>query len=362
MNIAIRVDSSIQIGTGHVIRCLTLAQALNRKSIDVLFICREHEGNLISFLKNKEFEVSSIPLEKQADFSSTPHANWLGADWETDSQRVVDILQKSNKTFNWLIVDHYALDYRWEKAIKPFVQQIMVIDGLADRKHDCDLLLDQNYYRKDRYHDLLPQGCKKLLGPQYALLKTNYFEERKRTHIRKGKILKILLSLGGVDLVNETSKALDAILLLNREDIEVDIVLGANSPHKNKIQKKISSFPQMTCHVQIDYMAKLMREADLAIGSIGTATWERCCLGLPTLAITVAANQEPAAVELAKEGFIYYLGNSQDITTASLARHLQCLLENRDLVHHLSARSFSLVDGKGTQRVLQKLHFPDESK
>jgi len=202
LKILIRTDSSVQIGTGHVMRCLTLADELRERGAEIVFVCRDFAGNLCGYIEEKGYIVQGyivhrLPVSdtpKQNTEGNLKHAAWLGADWQTDARQVEEIIKDFNTHPDWLVVDHYALDERWERYLRSYVKKIMVIDDLADRPHDCeviddladrphdcDLLLDQNFYEnlESRYDGLAPSGCKKLLGPKYALLRPEFREERK---------------------------------------------------------------------------------------------------------------------------------------------------------------------------------------
>lgn len=208
------------------------------------------------------------------------------------------------------MVDSYALDHKWEKFLRPHVNKIMVIDDLANRAHDCDLLLDQNYYRdiEHRYDGLLPLTCRKLLGPEYALLRPEFHQAKKNLRKRDGKIRRILVFFGGSDPSNETKKALQAIKLLNRPEIAVDVVVGAGNPHREEIKQICSEMPNTTYYCQVENMAELMAAADLAIGAGGVTTWERLYLELPTIAIAVAENQVETLEALGEAEMVWYLG------------------------------------------------------
>lgn len=165
MNISFRTDASLQIGTGHVMRCLTLADELRRQGADIVFICREHPGNLIDLIEGKGHPVVRL-LQADAEYMATSedvtHATWLGVSWQQDAAETLTAL--GNTQPEWLIVDHYALDRRWGQKLRLHVGKIMVIDDLADRLHDCDLLSDQNLYpaMESRHDKLIPDNCQKL--------------------------------------------------------------------------------------------------------------------------------------------------------------------------------------------------------
>lgn len=354
MKIFLRVDSSISIGSGHVMRCLTLANALREKGSNIFFICRELPGNLCDFIEYKGYMVHRLPYTEKHSYAiqqSPPHMQWLGIDTETDIEETKYILVNV-EDIDWLIVDHYALDIKWETQMRPYVRKIMVIDDLADRHHDCDLLLDQNLYKHmgSRYDGLLPDYSFKLLGPQFALLRPEFEDARKSIRDRDGTVKRILLFFGSSDLTNETSKALEAICLLDNPTIAVDIVIGTNNPYRHDIENIAAKIPQTTCYYNTSSMAKLMLAADICIGAAGITTWERCCLGLPSLVVTVAQNQIGATMYLAEKKIIYFIGENSKITAYDIKAALNIFFENPMLLKQYSQASRELVDGGGVQR------------
>lgn len=373
MKVFIRADASTQIGTGHVMRCLTLAGDLRQFGMEVSFISRVLPGNLCDYVESKGFKVHR--LYEEVDLAGDYWA-WLGENWLIDAKMTQEIIlnqagdqsdidnvnteSKSRKQgflrdeslinkssqiaaevfsdsgvglglesrIN-LVVDSYALDFKWEKFLRPYVNKIMVVDDLANRNHDCDLLLDQNYYRDmaHRYDGLVPSICRKLLGPEYALLRPDFHQAKKTLRKRDGKIRRILVFFGGSDPTNETKKALEAIRRLNRPDIAVDVVVGAGNPYREKIKEICGKMPNVTYYCQVENMAELMAAADLAIGAGGTTTWERLYLELPTIAIAVAENQVETLEVLAKVGRVHYLGVSRQTKIANLVDQLKRFMD-----------------------------------
>ena len=356
--ILIRTDASIQIGTGHVMRCLTLADEL--RGADVIFVCREFAGNLCGYIEEKGYAVHRLPVSdapEQDVETNLKHSAWLGADWQADAGQVEEIIKDLESPPDWLVVDHYALDKRWEGYLRPYVKKIMVIDDLADRLHDCDLLLDQNFYEnlESRYDDLVPPQCKKLLGPKYALLRPEFREARKNLKKRDGHVRRIMIFFGGSDSSNETAKALEAIRMLNRPDIAVDVVVGSANPNKDKINKLCASITNATYHCQVSNMAKLMADADLFIGGGGSTTWERCCLGLPGLVISVAINQNAIAVGCDQAGIGIHINKSKDISPHQIQIEIEKMFLNQTTLLNMGKKSVNMVDGKGVTYVTSVL-------
>lgn len=362
MNIIIRVDSSTQLGTGHLMRCLTLADALREKGAEVAFICRELPGNLCTVVKQKGYIVFRLPYYNEgASIESVnkdiDYSNWLGVGWQLDAEQTKDILVQQKKEIHWLVVDNYSLDIKWELMVRPFVRKIIVIDDLANRKHDCDLLLDQNLYEhlENRYTNLIPEKCKQLLGPKFALLRPEFCKVKKHLRKRDGTVKNILIFFGGSDPTNETQKALGAIKLFNKPDITVDVVVGSNNPNKKVIERICSTTPNIFFHCQVDNMAYLMANSDLAIGAGGISTWERCCLELPSLIIVVAENQDQIAKMINKCGAGINIGEHINVSPISICKELLELIQSPKLVLKMGFNASKIIDGKGIFRVISKM-------
>jgi UDP-2,4-diacetamido-2,4,6-trideoxy-beta-L-altropyranose hydrolase len=354
MTIVFRADASLQIGSGHVMRCLTLADELRQRGADVMFVCREQPGNLIGLIESKNYRVVCLPREEAlyvANFEDVVHAAWLSVSWEHDATDTIEVLGKVHP--QWLVIDHYAIDYRWEKALRPHVGKIMVIDDLADRHHDCDLLLDQNLNGNidTRYHGVTPYNCKSLLGPHYALLRPEFAMARNTLRVRSGIVRRILIFMGGCDLANETAKALEVVRQLDRPDIAVDVVIGAANPKKEEIKSLCYDLPMVSYHCQIENIYETMAEADIAIGAGGATSWERCCLGLPALIISVAHNQVEIAQNVDRYGAAVYLGPSSNVDVKRILLQLQEIIRQSDRLVGMCRNAMKLVDGQGAKRV-----------
>jgi len=341
MNILIRTDASINIGTGHVMRCLSLADELRQKGTDINFICREEPGNLISYIEGSGYKVHQMSGE---------------IDIETDRKLTKEILSKYESTHDWLIIDHYDIDISYESPLREHVKMIMVIDDLANREHDCDLLLDQNYSNnEDRYNDLVPENCIQLLETEYAILRPQFQKAREKLRRKGGEVNRILVFMGGVDSKNITSKALRAIHMLDRSDIAIDVVVGELNQYHDEMKVLTSKMPNTICHHNVEDMASLMSSADLCIGAGGTTTWERCCVGLPTISIILAENQKSISESLHKEGAIINLGWYYNVTEENIKEVVEGLIDNPQKMVSMSDKSRRLVDGKGVGRVIDTI-------
>jgi len=337
MKAVFRVDSSTQMGLGHLMRCLSLADELKKQNHNITFICRELNGNSIELAKYKH---TVITLPKNENFQSDDfYLKWLGATQDIDAKQTIEKLPENT---DCLIVDSYSLDEKWHKQLRPFVKKIIVIDDLADRKFDCDILLNQNLgAKKQDYQGKKPKDCQLLLGCEYALLRPEFSELRadaleKRKNTKK--IKNIIISLGGSDKDNLTYDALQNI----SNDFNVVVVLGNASPHNQMIQNYAQG-NNIKVIINADNMAELMSNADLAIGAGGSTSWERCCLGLPTLLFVTADNQKPIAVNLEKLGAVKIIDN--------LKYDLETLVDNFSLWKKMSKKAQDICDGLGAKRI-----------
>ncbi|MEO4054184.1 UDP-2,4-diacetamido-2,4,6-trideoxy-beta-L-altropyranose hydrolase [Solibacillus sp. CAU 1738] len=308
MNVFIRVDASVEIGTGHVMRCLTLAHRLKKEGKTVAFICRGTEGDCIELIEQQGFQVYQL-----SNFQGTLWA-YVEEQWEKDAKETIDIL--CNFKVAQLIIDHYSIDIKWEQLIRPFTEQIMVIDDLANRQHDCDILLDQNFYlnMETRYEALVPLNAKLLLGPTYALLREEFIEEKMHIRPFNGKLERLFIFFGGSDPTNETEKVLFAIKpIIERYKLSVDVVVGNSNPNKLEIKQICDKIENAYYYCQVNNIAQLMAQADLAIGAGGATTWERIFLELPSIVIAVAQNQIEVAKAVASTRAIFYLGTANEV-------------------------------------------------
>lgn len=340
MKIFFRADASDNIGTGHVIRCLTLADRMLKQKSQIYFICKELPGNLCNFIKSKKYRVFRLP---QSHFTKDERKD--------DAEQVKEIIKKSGGC-DCVVVDHYSIDERWEKRIREVTRIIMVIDDLANRRHDCDILLDQNYCQgyKLRYTNLVPAHCLKMLGPVFALLRPEFLKARRRAKARNGKIKKILISFGGVDPSNETCKVLRAIALLKRPAIKVEVIIGINNLQIPQIKKLAAAMPQVSCNLNVKNISQFMNKADLYLGSPGCSIWECFSGGLPALVIANSGKQVAIVKYLSNQKILHFIGRNIQIKTKDIINNLDYLLKNPLLLRRYSKNSFNLVDGLGAER------------
>jgi len=367
MKIAFRTDASVQIGSGHVMRCLTLAEALRAQGATCHFICRELQGNLLAQICARKFptirlpHTEALPLEgtpQPQSISNPPHYHWLCAPWQVDASQTLTALETLRP--DWLVVDHYALDRRWETAVRPGSAAIMVLDDLADRTHACDVLVDQNFGRSPLdYQALVPPSCHVLTGPTYAMLRPQFFAVRPqslRRRTRDATLTNVLITLGGVDQHNATTTILQTLEQqeLLPPECRITVILGAQAPWLTTV-KQFATRLRWPTHVinGVSNMAQHMASADVAIAAAGGTALELCCLGVPTLLVALAQNQWPGARALQAAGACRLVGAPYDIPSR-LGEELLFMLDadNRYRISHAAAR---ITDGEGTRRVIEAM-------
>ena len=351
MKVVFRADASTRMGTGHVTRCATLAAALQARGAQTSMICREHEGNLIAALREATpVSVLTAPNRSHAE-AGDDYAEWLGLTESADADEAVAALHGDKP--DWLVVDNYALGTAWEQRLRPHAARLMVIDDLADRAHDCDALLDQNFSAEGerRHQGLVPRHCRLMVGPRFALLAPVYASHHRSQRPRDGQVRRVLVYFGGADPSNLSGQALTALSAPEFSDLDVDLVIGTNHPQREALGRQADARPRTSTYGTRPDLADLMEQADLAVGAGGGTTWERMCLGLPSLVVSLAENQRSICESLAAAGLIAYLGNARSIGAAQIREGLRSLVADPERLVALSSRGRQLVDGLGASRV-----------
>lgn len=362
VKVVFRADASVQIGTGHVMRCLTLADELIRRGHECCFVCRAHPGHLGDLIASKGYGLTLLPLvpvaaELRPVKGATDHyAQWLGANWQVDARDTLSSI--SGQKPDWLIVDHYALDARWERVVASAVGKIMVIDDLASRHHQCAVLLDQNVLDSSftaRYKPLVGKGCALLLGPQYALLCPEYGALARSLPKRDGAISRVLIFVGGSDPHQLTERYLNVLLETEFSHLFVDVVMGKNHPEPLMVEKLVDARPKTRLYSGLPSLAALMVRADLMLGAGGATTWERMCLGLNAIVTSVAENQDYVNQELLNEGLIHFLGRARDVSVEAISSSLKHLIDSPFANERRASKIREMVDGQGCRRVVDIL-------
>ena len=326
--ILIRTDASVLIGSGHLMRCLTLADQLCSAGAEVAFACYDDLDGSAAQIIGKRY-----PLIRLDD----PQPGTL-----------------PGGTADLLIVDHYGIDHLWHQAMRPFVKHIMVIDDLANRPLDCNLLLNQNIHAGAvTYRRLVPDHCRTLLGPGYTLLRPEFYHLAPHTRTRSS-LKRLLLCFGGSDPCHLTEVVLHE---LADNPLMIDVVIGAGNNRHHAIKALCDANPERwTLHIQTAAMATLMAHADLAIGAGGSSHWERCLLGLPALVVTVADNQVESTRLLHEQGACQWLGDASTLSPGAIRHAIEELAHNPQRLEQMSHMAAEVVpqDG-GTRKVVEAI-------
>jgi UDP-2,4-diacetamido-2,4,6-trideoxy-beta-L-altropyranose hydrolase len=361
VRVVFRTDASILIGTGHVMRCLTLADELNRQGHECSFVCRALQGHLGDLIADKGYDLILLPTPTCNEMN--PKTNnpdsysvSLGVSWQDDAAQTLEAI--GSLKLSWLVIDHYALDAKWERKLASAAEQIIVIDDLANRSHECTVLLDQNVLDqcvKQQYQKLVNENCLLLLGPKYALLRWEYADLAIALPQRDGVIARVLVFVGGSDPYQLTEQYLHALDAPKFRHLFVDVVIGKNHPAPITVKCLVESRPRTRLYSGLTSLAALMVRADLMLGAGGATTWERMCLGLNSVVVSVAENQDQLSQKLLSRGLIHFLGNAEQINLPTITKTLNEIVESPDIIRTCSDKMRELVDGQGCKRVVYNL-------
>jgi UDP-2,4-diacetamido-2,4,6-trideoxy-beta-L-altropyranose hydrolase len=353
----IRTDSSTEIGSGHVMRTLTVAEALRKRGAVCHFVCRQLERNIAHKVTAAGFELTllSAPTEPFKPAADTPaHAPWVQVDWQQDATETASVLNTFDA--DWVILDHYGLDARWSRCISDKPVGKIVIDDLADRIQDADILLDQGIARTAKdYAGKVDPSCHLLCGMSFALLRPVFAAQRRasidaRLNSQDGRLL---ISLGGYDRENRTEAILRQITHDKPPRIsQIDVVMGSLAPHRTAVQECCEAMPIPTSlHIDTSDMVGLMSKADLAVGGAGVTAIERCVMGLPTLTVVQADNQIAQARLLHESGAVLLYDDQTAEGCAKLGQQLEHMMDT-EIKKRMSLAAAEICDGMGLERVI----------
>lgn len=334
-------------------RCLALADTLKARGAATRFVCSTLPDTLAALLVGAGHELAPIP-SLAAPVGAGPDWNWdLAVHPAAVQADDAYHTRAAAREADWTVVDHYGLDRHWEVAARGS-GRVLVIDDLANRAHDCDLLVDQNFgaHRSD-YRELVGPAAKLLCGSAFAILRPEFAAFRQAAIARRAERTgagRILLSLGATDIGGITGEVLERLLAILPAGSEVDVVLGGGSPSGESVERMAKRDRRVTVHRAATRMAELICNADLAIGAAGISSWERCALGLPTIVLALAANQKRVLDRLAESGAVIAATDTVEAATRAAE-----LIDDHDRLAAMSAAAFALADGKGSERVAARM-------
>ena len=355
MKIIIRADASIHIGSGHIMRCLVLAEKLRKQGHDIYFASRPQPGDLVQLVQDKGFTVYELntPNQWEVPHNNSDYKAWLQTSWQEDAQ---NLLQKVDNV-DLVIVDHYGIGADWELFVKKALScKIFAIDDLL-RAHQADLVLDQTLLRTSNQYQFLNPNSMILAGCDFCLLNPLFVNYRNKSLQSKPRSLsiessKVLISMGGIDQPNATLKVLEALSSTTTKKPSVTVLLSPRAPHYKAINQFASQHKDWVLHIDfIDNMAKLMTEHNVAIGAPGTTSWERACLGIPSIIIPLAENQQEISKQLVHTGAAIKVELSE--IQKRLIPSYQKMIEQWEKMHSIN---LSICDGLGIYRTTQAIN------
>lgn len=342
-----RADASTLIGVGHVTRCLTIAETVRSRGGHVWFAGRSLAPHLRRWIAESGHDYADLGPGFSGEDHSV-HGAWAEDRQAEDAAATAAALPGTS--WDWIVVDHYKLDSSWQRAMRGTAKRVLTIDDMADRPHDADVLLDQNLPGDPaRYARRVPPSCRLLLGPAFALVRSEFRRARADLRRRAGDVNRVLVFLGGGDAGNYTTPAVEACVAAGFGPGQVDVVIGEGHSHAVSIRAACERVGY-TCHVHAPNMAELMAAADLAIGAAGSASWERCAMGLPTIAVSTAINQRAILEGLSASGAIVAMPVAAD--ASALVRALKAARQDPAAMRRMSETASHLVDGAGVDRVV----------
>ena len=340
MKIVIRVDSSEEIGFGHLSRCINLSEVMRSRGNEVLFICRDDEAKSFRALEDRLFATVLLPMLAVGETVNQ----------QEDAQQTIQALQGERP--DWLVIDSYQLSKDWEQLLRPYVAKIAVIEDLSGREHDCDLLIDQNYSERSAasFEKFVPKTCELLLGPRFALIGEQFRKLRELKSKPAPELKRIFVFCGGSDPQNLTQQVIDEIACAELSNIAVDVVVGAqNKTFDREAALKLNA--NIEIHNAGGKFARIMSIADLAIGAGGTTSWERMCLGIPSIVASIAENQNSACEKLGRDGLINYLGTQSSLKPGAIREAVFEAKNKYPSLFDQVERLQFLVDGRGCERI-----------
>lgn len=339
MIIVFRADASSSMGAGHLTRCLVLADVIAKHGGTCYFIIRNHNEVSNRVLKNSQHHVFSIELPDDCDF-------------DQDATRCRHFMHGLNAKVDWLIVDHYGLDARWEVATRAHNTPILVIDDLANRRHVCDVLVDPGMGRvRADYIDFLPASVHTLLGSKYAILKPAFSLNHASAPVWPD-VRRVHVFFGSGTAAEWLPECVDALM---HADSTIDIfALGLCNEHAMAQLAEVYGNRLKWCPYKEDII-RHYAHCSVAIGSPGAATWERACIGLPSAVFATAENQIPILEKLNRLGLCRYLGPAWQWKKPQLIEKLNAFLNGNDFLASMRATGIAAVDGKGAERIVARL-------
>ncbi len=333
-------------------RCLALADFLRAGGADTLFVASQLPETLAARIRQGGHELRLVEggQDREPEKGRLAHSHWLAGSQIEDARATTSAIARLD--IDWLIVDHYGLDAQWESLVRPATRHLLAIDDLADRRHACDVLLDQNYYGDAalRYRNLVQPETKLLLGPSFALLRPEFRSARPKHPREDSGVSRVCICFGGADVPGLSENAARAVAAAD-VNVKIDIVIGPMSARNNGLHTLSERIPNVEMHVSPANVAALLARADIGIGGAGSMSWERACVGLPSLIVVLAENQRHIAEDLHVLGAAELLGDARVVTIAEFRQGFERLVADGPRRRAMSMTAMNLVDGLGCDRI-----------
>lgn len=340
--VLMRADAHPAIGGGHLARCLALAAGLQRRGAMVAVACADVPGTPWQLVPSS---IARLPLP--ADVAPASDADATLAAARAHWSAYPDVV----------VVDHYGLDARWERRIAQGGAQVLVIDDLADRDHECRWLLDQNLFAggetvaRDRYRERAGSNCVFLLGPRYALINQSIVAAAASPRVVASGKPRVFVAMGLADPTGATVRVIQALRALAGVELEADVVIGAANPRRDEIEAAAREDQRLKVQLQPRDYAERLAASHIAVGAGGVSALERCLVGVPSVVLSIADNQVEPARGLCEAGAALYLGSVEESSERAISTAITLLLESDELRRSLRSAGLRLVDGRGVERV-----------
>jgi UDP-2,4-diacetamido-2,4,6-trideoxy-beta-L-altropyranose hydrolase len=338
----IRADAGLEIGTGHVMRCLALAQAWQDAGGEAVFAMAKSVASLDDLLAREKMQVLALNCEPGD---------------EADAAQTITAAQRKNAV--WIVADGYGFGSEYQSQIKSAGFRLLFVDDLGHCEHyHADLILNQNLHADEIMYANRDERSRLLLGPRFALLRREFCAANEERSVPE-MVEKLLIAFGGSDSGNATSKVLKALEYIETLTLQATVVIGAANPHFESLAQLSSvSRHRIKLVRQPESIASLMTSADLAISAAGSTCWELCLLGVPSLLLAIAKNQQSVGEALTRKGVSLYIGPAENVVPEVLASQIAQLLRSKQRREQMCLAGRSLVDGRGRARVIRAMHDP----
>lgn len=350
-----RADASNEIGTGHIMRCLAIADVLLSRGHKVGFICAQINPQLKDLIRSRQIPLFQTQPDPKTGQGSYRHSHWLIGSEEADAELTIKAI--GNVNCEGVFMDHYGLAKPWEDLILKKTSNVAVMDDLCDRPHSARILIDYNIYKNEKdYSALVDKSTQILQGPAYAPIRMELRDLRENVQSHSGQVRSVLISFGGSDSQGYTLRAAEGLVLSRKKFEKVRIILSPES----KTHSAISKICHENAYELLNPTPKLgeyILKSDFGIGAGGVTQVERSFLGLPSLIASIAENQSVLSAKMSEIEICKSLGDAAHITSGDWSKAIQKYSSDQKWLKETQEKGLSLFDGKGCDRIVNALNF-----